>query len=76
MYEVHMPLVLLAKMHLDREGSGVKNEVKKQFQRGILNLKMGLEMLKNQPEETFEHNVYLGAKGSLPQLERFVTSQL
>jgi len=76
MYEVHMPLILLAKMRLDREGSVVRDEVKKQFQRGILNLKMGLEMLKNQPEDTFEHNVFLGAKESLPQLEKFVTSQL
>ena len=71
-----MPLILLAKMRLDREGRASAGEVKKQFQRGILNLKMALEILKNQQEGTFEHDVYLGAKDSLPQLQNFVSSQL
>ena len=71
-----MPLILLAKMRLDREGRSSAGEVKKQFQRGILNLKMALEILKNQQEGTFEHDVYLGAKDSLPQLQNFVSSQL
>ena len=76
MYEIHMPLILLGKLRLDREGLSSKEDVKKQFQRGILNLKMGLELLKNQPEGTFEHSLYIGAKDSLPQLQNFVTSQL
>ena len=76
MYEIHMPLILLGKLRLDREGLSSKEDVKKQFQRGILNLKMGLELLKIQPEGTFEHSLYIGAKDSLPQLQNFVTSQL
>ena len=76
MYEIHMPIIMLAKMQLDKQGDSYKPEAKKQFQRAILNLKMSLEILKHEPEGSFGYQVYSGARDSVPQLESFAASQL
>ena len=73
MYEIHMPLIMLAKMKME-QGEISKDEAKKEFQRAILYLKMSLEILKYEPDGSFEKNIYQGAKGSLEPLESFVSS--
>ena len=73
MYELHMPLIMLAKMKME-QGEISKDEAKKEFQRAILNLKMSLEILKYEPDGSFEKNIYHGAKGSLDPLESFASS--
>ena len=73
MYEIHMPLILLAKLEME-SGKLSKEDAKKEFRRAILNLKMSLEILKYVPEGSFGKNVYHGAKGSLVPLESFISS--
>ena len=73
MYEIHMPLILLAKMKMEN-GEMSKGEAKKEFHRAILNLKMSLDILKYEPDGSFEKNIYDGAKGSVEPLEAFVSS--
>ena len=73
MYEIHMPLILLAKLEME-SGKLSKEDAKKEFRRAILNLKMSLEILKYEPEGSFGKNVYHGAKGSLVPLESFISS--
>ena len=73
MYEIHMPLIMLAKMKMEK-GEISKDDARKEFKRAILNLKMSLEILKYEPDGSFEKNIYHGAKGSLEPLESFVSS--
>ena len=73
MYEIHMPLIMLAKMKMEK-GETSKDDARKEFKRAILNLKMSLEILKYEPDGSFEKNIYHGAKGSLEPLESFVSS--
>ena len=73
MYEIHMPLIMLAKMDMEN-GKISKAEAKKQFLRGILHLKMSLEILQYEPDGSFEKNIYHEAKGSVEPLESFVSS--
>ena len=73
MYELHMPLILLAKHEMEN-GNLSKDDAKKEFRRAILNLKMSLEMLKYEPDGSFEKNIYHGAKESVTPLESFISS--
>ena len=73
MYEIHMPLILLAKLEME-SGKLSKDDAKKEFRRGILNLKMSLEILKYEPDGSFEKNIYHEAKDSVAPLESFISS--
>ena len=73
MYEIHMPLIMLAKLDME-SGKLSKDDAKKEFRRAILNLKMSLEILKYEPDGSFEKNIYHGAKGSVAPLESFISS--
>ena len=73
MYEIHMPLIMLAKLEMEN-GKLSKDDAKKEFRRAILNLKMSLEILKYEPDGSFEKNIYHGAKGSVAPLESFISS--
>ena len=73
MYEIHMPLIMLAKLEMEN-GKLTRDEAKKEFRRAILNLKMSLEILKYEPDGSFEKNIYHGAKGSVEPLESFVST--
>ena len=42
------------------------------FQKGLFNLRMGLEILKDEPEDTFERKIVEGSKDSVEQLEGWV----
>ena len=73
MYEIHMPIIMLAKLAMEN-GNMSKDDAKKEFRRAILNLKMSLEMLKYEPDGSFEKNIYHGAKGSVAPLESFIST--
>ena len=73
MYEIHMPLIMLAKLEMEN-GNMSKDDAKKEFRRAILNLKLSLEMLKYEPDGSFEKNIYHGAKGSVAPLESFIST--
>ena len=44
----------------------------KDFRKALLNLKLSLELLKHEPDGTFEKDVYHGAKQSVGSLEQLV----
>lgn len=71
MYELHLPLIMLTQLRL-QQGLLDQTEAKKQFQLGLVNLKLSVEHLKHEPEGTFEKKVYYGAKESIKPLEDFV----
>ena len=71
MYELHMPIIVLARIKLSRQELR-PIEAKKEFNRGLVNLKLSAEMLKYEPEGTFESKVCEGAKTSIGPLEQFV----
>ena len=73
MYELHMPTMMLAQMSLHR-GAIDKETARREFKRALINLKMGIEMLKHEPDGTFENQVYHGAKDSVNPLEKFIDS--
>jgi hypothetical protein len=68
MYELHMPLVLLAQRRLTASPA----EAERDFRRGVLNLKLSLETLKLEPEGCFERRIHDEAKDTVAPLEDFV----
>lgn len=74
MYEVHMPVIILAKISLDKNGEVYKATAKREFKKAILYLKMALEMLKFAPRGSVENQLYLEAKDSVSKLEGFEAS--
>ena len=42
------------------------------FQRGLFHLRMGLEILKSEPENTFERRIVEGSQNSVKELEEWV----
>ena len=72
MYEIHMPIIMLAKLEMG-SGNMSKDNAKKEFRRAIVNLKMSLEILKYEPDGSFEKNIYYGAKASVAPLEAFIS---
>ena len=74
MYEVHMPVIILAKISLDKNGEVYKVTAKREFKKAILYLKMALEMLKFAPRGSIENQLYLEAKDSVSKLEAFEAS--
>ena len=73
MYELHMPQIMLGQLKY-QNGQISKSEAEKEFRKGLLNLKLCLQMLKFEPEGTFEKQVYHGAKDSVQGLEQFVNN--
>lgn len=74
MYELHLPLIMLAQLSLN-QGLVDRTEAKKDFAKGLLNLKQSLEHLQHEPDDAFEKKVYLGAVASVKPLESFVQAQ-
>ncbi|XP_059083864.1 SET domain-containing protein SmydA-8-like [Tigriopus californicus] len=76
MYELHLPLVMLANRALERgpnPGTDPK-EIKKNLKDGLSYLRKGLEILSDEPAGTFEQKIVEGSKESLVQLEQWVTT--
>ena len=69
LYELHMGLLLLGKMNLTSD-PGAKKDLKK----SLKCLKESLEILKDEPLNTFAGQLYLGAKSSAPDIETFINS--
>ncbi len=75
MYEMHLPLVMLANRALQKgpNAPGVDPaRIKDDLKSGLANLRMGLEILKDEPEGSFERCIVDGSKESLQQLEQWV----
>ena len=66
-----MPIVMLAKLKL-ANGNVSKDDAKKEFHRAILYLQMAMEMLKWEPDGSFEKNVYHKAQESVAPLQSFL----
>lgn len=75
MYELHLPLVMLANRALQR-GPGAPGvdpkKIKENLRKGLANLRMGLEILKDEPEDSFERKIVDGSAESVTQLEDWV----
>jgi len=74
MYELHVPLVMLSNRCLQRGPTcGVSpDQIKADLKAGLFNLRMSLEILKDEPEESFEWKIVQGSKDSVKQLEEWV----
>ena len=75
MYELHLPLVILSNRFLQRgPGSpGVDpKKIKADLKKGLANLRMGLAILKDEPEDSFERKIVDGSAESVVQLEDWV----
>jgi len=73
-YELHLPLVMLTNKQLQNgPDCGVSpDELKNNLKRGLDNLKESLEILKNEPQGSFESKIVEGSKDSVTQLEQWV----
>jgi len=76
MYELHVPCVMLANRCLQRGPScGVgPDKIKADLKAGLFNLRMSLEILKDEPEESFEWKIVQGSQESVKQLEDWVNT--
>ena len=74
LYELHLPLVLAAnrQLQLGPGGGADPEKIKANLRRGLQCLKQGLDILRLQPEDSFEAKIVAGAKGSLVELENWV----
>merc|ERR1711973_180020 len=73
LYELHLPLVMLANRQLQRgPGSGADPKmIKQNLKKGLDCLKKGLKILKLEPEGSFESKIVAGSKDSVKELESF-----
>ena len=73
-YELHLPLVMLTNRQLQKGPDWVvsPDELKNNLKRGLDNLKESLEILKNEPQGSFESKIVEGSKDSVTQLEQWV----
>ena len=74
MYEFHLPLVLLANRQLQQGPGGGADpaKIKANLRQGLKYLKQGMEILKLQPEGSFESKIVAGAQHSVVELEKWV----
>eukprot|EP00096_Caligus_rogercresseyi_P006994 TRINITY_DN2418_c0_g2_i1.p1 TRINITY_DN2418_c0_g2~~TRINITY_DN2418_c0_g2_i1.p1 ORF type:complete len:531 (+),score=146.39 TRINITY_DN2418_c0_g2_i1:103-1695(+) len=74
MYELHLPLVITANRSLQKgPNSGVDpKEIKNNLRSGLDYLRKGLDILKEEPEGSFEHKIYVSSQESVGQLEDWV----
>ena len=74
LYELHLPHVMLANRQLQRGpgGGGDPAKIKAGLKSGLKCLKQGMEILKLQPENSFEAKIVAGSKDSLVELENWV----
>ena len=74
MYELHLPLVLLANRQLQQgPGSGADPaKIKANLRQGLKFLKQGMEILRLQPEGSFEAKIFTGSEHSVGELETWV----
>jgi len=75
LYELHLPLVMLANRQVQRgPGKGVDPKfIKASLKRGLAVLKEGLEILKLEPEGSFDRKIYDGSieTGAVKELEEW-----
>ena len=76
MYELHLPLVLLAnrQLQLGPGGGADPKQIKTNLRLGLRYLKQGLKILKIQPDGSFESKIVAGAKNSVGELEQWVNT--
>ena len=74
LYELHLPLVLLAnrQLQLGPGGGGDPAQIKANLRQGLRYLKQGREILKLQPEGSFESKIVDGSEHSVGELEQWV----
>ena len=75
LYEMHLPLVMLANRALQKgpNSPGVDpKRIKQDLKSGLFSLRMGLEILGDEPEGSFERKIVDGSKESVAQLEEWV----
>ena len=74
LYELHLPYVMIANRQLQAGPGGGADPAKicANLKKGLKYLKQGIEILKLQPENSFEAKIVAGAKDSLVELENWV----
>ena len=74
LYELHLPLVMLAnrQLQLGPGGGGDPARIVASLKKGLKCLKQGVEILKLQPDDSFEAKIVAGSKSSLVELENWV----
>lgn len=74
MYELHLPLVMLANrnLQLGPAGGAEPNQIKADLREGLNYLRMALNILSSQPEGSFEAKIVAGSVNSVQELEGWV----
>ena len=72
LYELHTALLLCGKMDLSTHRDRASNDLKKSLEC----LKESLDILHNEPADTFPGQLYAGVMQSAPQIEAFITDLL
>jgi len=72
LYELHLPLVMLANRQLQRgPGKANPDQIKKGLKKGLDCLIRGLDILKMEPEGSFESKIVQGSKDSVTELRNW-----
>ena len=77
MYELHLPLLMLSNRALQKgPGSPGVNpgQIKSDLKAALFNLRLSLEILKDEPEDSFERKIVEGSKESVTQLQDWVNT--
>jgi len=66
MYELHLPIIMLAQVNLNKGND--KTAVKKEFQKGLVTLKVALKVFDSEPEGSWEKTMVGRSQGAVQQI--------
>jgi len=70
MYELHLPLIMLAQVNLNKKGD--KAAVKKEFQKGLVTLKVALKVFESEPEGSWEREMVGRSQEAVSQIHEIM----
>jgi len=70
MQELHLPLLMLAQIHMGRNED--KNKVKKEFQRGLVILGLATRVFEAEPEDSWERQTAIRNKETTLQVQQIM----
>jgi len=70
MYELHLPIIMLAQVNLNKRGD--KAAVKKEFQKGLITLKVALKVFEGEPEGSWEKGMVSRSQEAVKQIQEIM----
>merc|ERR1711879_374735 len=71
MFELHLPLLMLAQISLNKHKPD-KATVKKQFHKGLVMLKLALKVFEAEPDGSWERLMVQESQGTLTQVKEII----